>query len=223
MLYGWLLPELPSFLILFLRYLPEQLPRLGGNLSIQTPYTTYSIRWTPPGHFIWSWDIDEMIPDSLSVGSKILVIENPYAYWHMLKHFAGQDWTLICLHGETRQPGFLGEDADLHRILKLIVTRAPHAVFEIWCDPDPGGLVMATNAMDIIKNIGGKASFCMMDDKTLNRIESLVIADNKLLPLDENDVSILQIGPIHTDLLPLANEIKRRQQKGEQECLAMVY
>ena len=197
--------------------------RVGGHISIQTPYVTYSDRWTPPGHFIWSWDIAEMFPDKLSIGNRILVVENPYAYWHMLKHFSGQGWTFICLHGETRQPRFLSEDADLHRLFQLIINRYPVSMFEIWCDPDPGGLVMATNALNMIQELGGKASFCMMDGKALNKIETLVISENRLLPLDDNDISILKSGPIHQDLMPLSHEIEKRQKKGEQECLALVF
>ena len=197
--------------------------RLGGCLSIQTPYASYSNRWIPPGHFLWSWDVDEIFPDKLKVGSKILVVENPYAFWHLLSYFAEQDWMLVCLHGETRQSGFLDADADLHRLFQLIVNNCPQATFQIWCDPDPGGLVMATNAIEIIQNIGGKASFCMMDRSALDRIESLVISDQKLLPLDDQDVSILKRGPIHKNLMPLAQEIQKRQQKGEQECLALVF
>jgi hypothetical protein len=197
--------------------------RVGGRVSFKTPYATFSERWAPPGHFIWSWDISELLPETLKVASKILVVENPYAYWHMLTHLAGQDWTLICLHGETRQSGLMNEDADLFRLVQLMVKSVLQPEFKIWCDPDPGGVVMATNMRSVIERAGGRATFCMMDECVLDKIESISLADEKLLVMNEIDNRILHSGPIHKDLTPLSFEMGRRQKKGEQECLALVF
>ena len=197
--------------------------RIGGRISLKTPHAAFSDRWSPPGHFIWSWDISEIIPESLSVANRILIVENPYAFWHLLSWLDNKDWTLICLHGETRQAGLMNDDADLFRLVQLIVHSKKEAEFHIWCDPDPGGVVMASNMWAVLQKAGGKASFCMMDESVLNKIEEISLADDRLLTMSEVDKRVLEAGPIHEDLAPLAEEMRRRQKKGEQECLSLIF
>ena len=209
--------------------IPDAIPnganivRLGGKISLSTPYSIFSERWAVPGHFLWSWDIAEILPRSVCTGDQILLVENPYVFWHLLNEMKEQEFGLVCLHGETRHSPLLGEDADLFRLLQLILSQKNKPSVSIWCDPDPGGLIMASNAKEIITRIGGDAAFLMMGEDALTRIEEISLSGHPLLLLTEKDRAMLRTAPIHNDLLPLAREIEKRSCKGEQECLALHY
>lgn len=197
--------------------------RIGGRISVKTRTATYMDTWDVPGHYLWPWDIDTIKPNGLIVSNRILLVENVYAYWHLLGKFRERDCTLICLHGETRQPGFLGEDATLFKMLQRIISLNYATPIGIWCDPDPGGLVMASNARAIIQSLGGQAYFCMMQSDVLTRIDELVLAENKMLPLDAQDLTSINSGLIHEDLSELLHAIRTMNTKGEQECLALLF
>ena len=59
----------------------------------------------------------------------------------------------------------------------------------------------------------------MMDGDILARIELLVLGQPKLKPLTEKDAQLLSSSFIHTELQPLAGEMRSRGLKGEQEGL----
>lgn len=207
--------------------IPDAIPhganivRFGGKFCLSTPFSTFSERWIVPGHFLWSWDIASIITSSVSTADYILLVENPYAFWHLMNTLKGEEIGLICLHGETRRNSLLNEDADLYRLLQAVITQGNQPQIFIWCDPDPGGLVMATNALEIITKLGGKASFLMMDKEALAWIEEISLSSQPLRSLTEKDQAILHTKHFHNDLNPLAQEMIRRNCKGEQECLAI--
>lgn len=193
--------------------------RIGGRITLTTPWMTFNERWSPPGHYLWSWDIEAADTGLLRSASQVLLVENPYAFWSLLGQYYGQDYSFICLHGETRQPGFLTEDAALYQLFQKLLMQPNSPHFLIWCDPDPGGLVMASNAQNIIRKLGGESTFFRMRPDCLDQLETVVMAERKLLPLTEEDRQILGAGMIHPDLQPLANAIQKKGQKGEQEAL----
>jgi hypothetical protein len=195
--------------------------RAGGMIHIETPFTSHLPKWNVPGHYLWPWEVETIQIEKFEVGQRILLIENPYVYWHILQKITDKDTLLVCLHGETRQPGLLREDASLNYFLRCIVNRNPNAVIQIWCDPDPGGLVMASNAYETIQKLGGNSTFLMMNSNTLEMIEELVVFPSKLQPLDDSDLQTLKSAQLHPDLQGLALEITRRGLKGEQEGLSI--
>ena len=195
--------------------------RVGGRFMMDTLWTSCRERWSLPGHYLWSWEIEATEPYQVQSASQVLLIENPYAFWQMMKTFAGQDYALICLHGESRQPGFLSEDAALYQLFQKLLGQPHPPSFSIWCDPDPGGLVMATNANQIIRALGGQSSFFMMQPDCLDRLESIVMAERRLLPITVEDEQILSTNAIHPNLHPLADVIRQRARKGEQEALTL--
>jgi len=59
----------------------------------------------------------------------------------------------------------------------------------------------------------------MMEADILARIELLVLDQPKLKPITEKDTQLLSSSFIHTELQPLAGEMRSRGLKGEQEGL----
>lgn len=194
--------------------------RAAGKLRLQSSKrenVTLGDRWHRPGHFIWEHDFVDT-PTRISTGQRLILIENPYPYWELLCRWRGQSVTLVCIHGETLQmPGenFAGA---LNSFLKWIYQTAPQLETLIWCDPDPAGLVIANNAHRLVSQMGGQPRFWMMEQDVLARLESLVLAEQKLQPLTDQDRALLK-RDLHPDLIPLAAEIERRGLKGEQEAL----
>jgi hypothetical protein len=197
------------------------LVRVAGELTLETPAASFRTTWERPGHYLWEWDIARCFVDSLKVGKKLLLIENPYPYWELLSICQNSSITLACLHGETLWDHQTKLDHTLAIFLQKVYKSAPGLDTWIWCDPDPSGLLIASNAYKLVQTLGGSPRFWMMGADILSRIEALVLGQNKLKPATEKDMQLLLISTIHSELQPLANEIKSRGLKGEQEGLIL--
>jgi hypothetical protein len=192
--------------------------RLGGRLALTTEQARYGDVWLRPGHFLWDWEAEQV--QVQAVGQRLLLIENSYPYWELLGRWAGEDVTLVCIHGETRHRTELG--SALHDLLARIYAFAPGLPTYIWCDPDPGGLAIAANAYTAVNGLGGRADFWLMDEQALNHIENLVLAPEPLRPLTGRESIELAHRSLPAALEPLRAALLRRNQKGEQEALALV-
>ncbi len=192
--------------------------RVAGQISLVLPEMTYGPRWTRPGHYVWEWDVETLGIEN--VGARLILIENPYPFWEILsRHAQGKD-TLVCLHGETRHHRAL--DSALAMLLVRFFQFRPGLETLIWCDPDPGGLVMATHAFHFVEAHGGIPRFWRMASDVLSQIESVVLADAKFQPLDEDERVELESEHIHAHLDGLRRAILERGIKGEQEGLALL-
>ena len=142
--------------------------RLGGRVALTSAGGHMVDIWQRPGHFLWDWQAADV--SLAAVGSRLLLVENPYPFWELLARWAGQDVTLVCIHGETRHRVDLGPA--LGQLLAKIYTLAPGLPTYIWCDPDPGGLAIAANAYTAVNGLGGRADFWLMDEQALSHIET---------------------------------------------------
>lgn len=192
--------------------------RIAGRLSLHTPSAVFEDRWERPGHYLWPWEIE--VARVKALGKRLILIENIYPFWEMMSRQQGENITLICFHGEWRL--FVGRTSPLVQFLQKIYTHFPGLETLIWCDPDPGGLRMATVAYDLVVELGGQPHFWRMEDQVLAQLETLVLAEPKLQPLEEPDSNGLDTTKIHPELHPLLNEIVQRKQKGEQEALVYI-
>lgn len=201
----------------------ESVVRAAGRLSFSTNHSIYQDCWRLPGYVFWKWEIDSMKVDTLCVGSSLLLIENPYPYWELLKRWEGKDISLICLHGETRHGSNTESEAALQSLLAKIYSRYPLLKTGIWCDPDPGGLAIASHAYNLAKNLGGSPYFINMDRSVLRRIEELSSSSLPLQSLVTEDHETLMKGDFNAQLEGLRKEITSRNQKGEQEGLVVTF
>jgi len=195
------------------------LVRAAGKLVLETPSASFRSTWERPGHYLWEWDIAHCDPKSIEVGRKLVLIENPYPYWELLPFCSDAPVTFVCLHGETLWDHETTLGQALGLFLQKIYQAAPGLETWIWCDPDPSGLLIASNAYRLAQALGGAPRFWMMDGDILARIELLVLGQPKLKPLTEKDAQLLSSSFIHTELQPLAGEMRSRGLKGEQEGL----
>ncbi len=197
------------------------LVRLAGELTLETPSAVYCSTWDRPGHYIWEWELARCLPDRLQVGQKLLLIENPYPYWELLTICRNSSLTLLCLHGETLREHEARLGQALTVCLQKIYQAAPRLETWIWCDPDPSGLLIASNAYKLASSLGGAPLFWRMEAGVLAEIEGLVFASPGLRPITEKDRQLLRASEIHPELQPLAREIQGRGLKGEQEGLVL--
>jgi hypothetical protein len=192
--------------------------RLGGHIALTTDQARYGDIWLRPGHFLWDWEARQA--QIAAVGSRLILIENSYPYWELLNRWAGEDVTLVCIHGETRHRTELG--SALRDLLARIYAFAPGLPTYIWCDPDPGGVAIAANAYVAVTGLGGSAGFWLMDEQALSHIEHLVLAPEPLRPLTDRESVELAHRSLPAALESLRAALLRRNQKGEQEALALV-
>jgi hypothetical protein len=194
------------------------LVRVAG-LQASSPWGMYPNHWKRPGLFLWEWEIDQL--KLLSMGQRLALIENPYPFWELMEKWAGQNVTLVCLHGETLGGHAIAGTA-LGRFLTLACAYTPGIETIIWRDPDPSGLVIACNAYRFVEELGAKPRFWMMGGDTLDRIEEIVLAERKLQSLSDKDRAMLE-ATVHPDLTPLHTAMRAREAKGEQEALVCLY
>ena len=191
--------------------------RVGGLLEFVTPSIKFIKRWDRPGHFIWAWDIENIQIENL--GDKLLLIENPYPYWELLTRLTELPITLVCLHGETRHHE--ASRSALANLLNRIYKKRPGLETHIWCDPDPGGIFIASYAYNLVKKLGGNPSFWKMGAEVFDELETVLLSDQKGLPISQSEKDWLTHKEFHPDLLPLANQIITKGIKGEQEGLTI--
>ncbi len=197
------------------------LVRVGGQFALRSPTRQWETTWERPGHFLWEWEVTASIPDTLKIGQRLLLIENPYPMWELLSRLKNEDVTLVCLHGETLRSADLSEGNAIRAFLSLVFHRFPSISTEIWCDPDPAGLFIAANASQLVKNLGGKPSFLKMDHRTFDEIEQLSLAERKLRALTPEDQSLLNRFSLPIPLQILAQQMRSKGIKGEQEGLVV--
>lgn len=197
------------------------LVRVAGELTLETLTASFHSTWERPGHYLWEWDIARCNPDQIKVGKKLLLIENPYPYWELLSICKNSPITLACLHGETLWDHETKLGQTIAIFLQKIYQAAPGLETWIWCDPDPSGLLIASNAYKLVQTLGGTPYFWMMGTDILSRIEDLVYGQSKLKPISAKDRELLMFKNIHPGLQPLANVIMERGLKGEQEGLVV--
>jgi len=195
------------------------LVRVAGKLALETPSVSFRSTWERPGHYLWEWDIARCDPKHLEVGRKLVLIENPYPYWELLPFCSDAPITFVCLHGETLWDHETNLGKALGLFLQKVYQAEPGLETWIWCDPDPAGLLIASNAYRLAQSLGGAPRFWMMEEDILTRLELLVLVQPKLKSITEKDAQLLTSSAIHTDLQPLAFEIRERGLKGEQEGL----
>lgn len=197
------------------------LVRVAGELTFETPAASFHTTWERPGHYLWEWDIARCNIDNLKVGKKLILIENPYPFLELLSICQNLPITLVCLHGETLWDHQTKLDHTLAIFLQKVYKSAPGLDTMIWCDPDPSGLLIASNAHKLVQTLGGSPRFWMMDGDILSRIDELVLAQVKLKPISEKDIQVLRSSAVNVELRALADEIKLRGLKGEQEGLVV--
>lgn len=189
--------------------------RIAGRVELRGPAVEIHPTWQPPGHYLWDWEIPSLTVEQ--VGERLLLIENPYPMWELMRRFPNAPVTLACIHGETQ---FLaGQNSALALFLERVFTRFRNLETLIWCDPDPGGLQIAVNAYVLVKGLGGNPRFWQMDEQVLDRLEELVIAKDRLQTLDDERRVLLAQMELGAELEPLRQTILARGMYGEQEAL----
>ncbi|HNT73505.1 MAG TPA: DUF2399 domain-containing protein [Anaerolineae bacterium] len=191
--------------------------RVGGYLTGYYPGATLGPRWIPPGYYLWPWDVECL--QLTSVGERLLLVENPYPMWELLRRWQGQSITLVCLHGETHFER--GESSALGNFLHIVFSANPGLVTWIWCDPDPAGLRIAQNAYQWVEDLGGTPAYRQMDETVLDRLTALVLAEQKLRPLDMQQRQQLLEMRVAPDLEALRHAMLQHGAVGEQEALAV--
>jgi hypothetical protein len=196
--------------------------RIAGRFRLDGTTFTCKDTWTPPGHILWRWQLDEVGRASITTGSRLMLIENPYPYWELVKRWAGEDITFICLHGETRHGSIVESDAALPVLLAKIFENAPGLSTGIWCDPDPGGLAIASHAYNLVKQSGGQPFFVGMVEETVEWIRAIVLSELPFLKLEEKERAELESSNYHPFLHKLRNWMLESGTKGEQEGLVIL-
>jgi len=189
--------------------------RIGGLVRMRGPQIDYYPRWTLPGHCLWNWELHTLTMEQ--IGKRLYLIENPYPMWELMRRFDQVPVTYACLHGETQFE--IGQDSALALFLQKVFTYAPGLETLIWCDPDPAGLQIAQHAYDLVKSLGGSPHFWFMDGNVLDRIEELVIANQRLKLLDDQRRQLLIQMKLDLELEPLRQAILSKGQYSEQEAL----
>ena len=205
----WLQPDAIS--------IGSDLIRVGGLLEFTSPSGKFTERWSRPGHYIWDWDIAEL--QIGAIGQKLLLVENPYPYWELFARLKDQSVSLICIHGETRHHH--AQQSALGKILGYIYQKYPNLDTYIWCDPDPGGVFIASNAARLVQKMGGRSQFFKMDPGVFDRLEEVLLSKKSTRPISQPEKDWLQSTEIHPDLLPLAKFMFADGLKEEQEGLAV--
>lgn len=191
--------------------------RLAGHLAAHYPGAVLHPRWMPPGHYLWPWDVTEL--EFTAVGEYLLLIENPYPMWELLRRWEGQPVTMLCLHGETHFER--GESSALGHCLRALFAAKPRFPVHIWCDPDLAGLRIAQNAYDWVTELGGVPAYWNMEASTLMRLTSLVLAEQKLRPLSPEQRQQLENLQVSPELEDLRAALLKYNAVGEQEALAV--
>ncbi len=192
--------------------------RLAGKMALKLPYAVFYDRWDIPGLYLWEWDIRNL--DIQGIGKSLFLIENPYPMWELMRRWVRRNVTLICLHGFEN----VSRTSVLASFLERVYLKFPHLNTQIWCDPDPQGLKIATYTHQLVSLLGGQGQFWLMDENIFESLENIILADTKLQHLDRDteDYQILgNLDMLHPDLHPLANVLQKRNQKGEQEALVV--
>jgi hypothetical protein len=216
------LPEgFPGWEISDVRIEGGNVVRMGGRFTIETPFASYHPCWTPPGLFLWDWQIAQIKMDAFEVGDSLLLIENPYPMWELMLRDKDQKTSYVCLHGETLRSKDCRIADALRSFLKIVLLCKPGLPVKIWSDPDPAGLIIASNAYSIVTDLGGCPEFHRMDPEVLDEISSSVLLKPGLKVLTETDQQLLSLRVIHPFLSSLADKMKANMAKGEQEIMAL--
>ena len=193
--------------------------RVGGLLEFTSSSGRFTERWSRPGHFIWAWDIEDLEVET--VGQKLLLIENPYPYWELIARLKGSPISLVCLHGETRHHD--AYQSALSNILAKIYKKHPDLDTYIWCDPDPGGIFIASNAAQLVKKLGGRAQFMNMGPEVFDELGEVLLSEKSVQPISQAEKDWLKRTDIHPDLQPLVRLMIEKEIKGEQEALVVKF
>jgi hypothetical protein len=193
------------------------LVRVAGDIELESATQTCRPRWDVPGHFIWDWNIDALRVEC--IGTRLILVENPYAMWELMRRFPNGSTAYLCLHGETHFESSL--DSTLGRLLAKVYTHTPRLETWIWCDPDPAGLRIANHAHDLVQKLGGQSRFWQMDAGALDRLTRLILVSEHLRSVDEKPLRTFAELNLHPDLEPLRQAILQRRAGGEQEALVV--